>query len=967
MRFKIETSLLLTAWLCIGPLSQAQEKITYQDHIHPLFENACNSCHNADKAKGGLDLSSYANTLKGGSSGGSVESGNPNGSLLYKVVAHQEEPFMPHKKDKLPDTQVALVGKWIAGGLLETKSSTAKKKKKPAFDLGFVAVTSGKPKGPLPMPKHLLLEPVVNAERAGGTPALAANPWSPVIAVAGQKQALLYHTETLELLGVLPFERGFIESLTFSRNGQLLIAGGGRGGKTGGMVAWDVQSGSQRMSLGTEYDAVLAADMMADMTTVALGGPGKRVKMFELPTGEPLFNIKKHSDWVMALAFSPDTVLLASGDRNGGLHIWESFTGNLFYSLDGHRDDITQLSWRLDSNVIASASEDGSVRLWEMFNGKQVKSWTAHGGGTLSVQFSHSGDLVTAGRDRQVKIWDQNGKQKRVINGFKSLPLEAVFSNDGKRVFVGEWNGSVTAWDAANGKPLGELSANPPALAKRLEAAKRLAKATEAARQQAAQAHEQAKAGVTAAGDSLKKHQVAAKNISAAKLRAEKQLANAQAALGQAQTALAKAESSVAEQNEIQAQLTGEQDANAATLAKATSQLPGLTERVDFLNQQLASLREVEKQTGEQAKQAGADDALKAAAQKATAATLAMSTALDASKAKHKNALTQTKTLPTTIATGKQKLEQVAAEITRSLEAQETAGQHMNERNSQLGAAQKNVQSTTTAAEKANNEVAAAMSSVDDLKKKEKELRTELEQASAAHDDAMRKVAKWQAAQVNVRRLGEQLALRELKAELEGYTAATAEAKTKLNQAQAALSKAQKQLANVPAQTKAAAEKLQSQLDALGRENEKLESHAQLLTHREAFRSKMKTTASESAELAATEPGNTNLAKASELLGETVTLRGKDVESARIRLAAQQKTTDAARTRIGTAQKDLDQLKLLPEKLEAEILSRTETVKTPSYRHQKVSEEEKTFAGKVAIQQSKADKTSSHYFALLPK
>ena len=62
-------------------------------------------------------------------------------------------------------------------------------------------------------------------------------------------------------------------------------------------------------------------------------------------------------------------------------------------------------------------------------------------------------------------------------------------------------------------------------------------------------------------------------------------------------------------------------------------------------------------------------------------------------------------------------------------------------------------------------------------KKKEKELRTELEQASAAHDDAMRQVTKWQAAQVNVRRLGEKLALRELQSELEGYTAATAEAK----------------------------------------------------------------------------------------------------------------------------------------------------------------------------------------------
>ena len=84
-------------------------------------------------------------------------------------------------------------------------------------------------------------------------------------------------------------------------------------------------------------------------------------------------------------------------------------------------------------------------------------------------------------------------------------------------------------------------------------------------------------------------------------------------------------------------------------------------------------------------------------------------------------------------------------------------------------------------------------------------------------------------------------------------------------------------------------------------------------------------------------------------------------------MASQQKATDAARTAIVIAQKYLDQLKLLPKKLEAEILSKTETVKSAAYRHQKVSEEEKTFAQKVAIQQSKADKTSSLYFALMPK
>ena len=967
MRLKHTIPLAIAAWLGDAPLAQAQEKITYQDHVSPLFESACNSCHNADKAKGGLDLSSYQNMLKGGSSGGAVEPGNPDGSLLYKLVSHQEEPFMPHKKDKLADAQVALVAKWITGGLLETKSSTAKKKKKNTFDLGFVAVTDGKPEGPLPMPEHLLLEPVVSARRAGATSALAANPWAPIVAVAGQKQALLYHTETLKLLGVLPFNGGFIESLTFSRNGQLLIAGGGRGGKAGGMVAWDVKTGRQLMALGKEYDTVLAADMMADLSTVVLGGPGKRIKMFELPTGEPLYNIKKHSDWVMAVSFSPDTVLLATGDRNGGLHVWESFTGNLFYTLNGHRDDITRLSWRLDSKILASASEDGTVRLWEMINGKQVKSWTAHGGGTLSVQFNHNGDLVTVGRDKQVKIWDQNGKQKRAIKGFKSIPLEAVFTHDSKRVIVGEWNGSVTVWDAANGKPLGELSANPPTLAKRLDAARRLAKATEADWQKAAETHGQAKAKLTAAGAKLKKHHTAAQDSSAAKQRAEKQLATAQTALGQAQTQLASTKARVAERNEVQTKLLGEQDANTAALAKTTIQLPGLNEQVGFLTQQLASLRDVQKQTDEKSKQAGATVELKAAAEKASAATQAMTAALKASRAHHDNALAKTKSLPEMIAAAQKEIEKIAAEITLTQEKQKTAQQQFEERNSQIGAAQKNVKTATNAVDAANKQVAAAKSTVDALKKIETERREKLEQARAAHDAATGQVAKWEAAQFNVRRLAEKLALQKLQSELEGYTAATAEAKAELSQAQAALAAVQQQLANVPAQTKVATTKLQDQLETLGRENEKLDALGQLLADRKSFQSRMESTAGQTGELAATEPDNPTLAKVASLLKETITLLGKDIESVQSRLNTQQKSTATAKTAVAAVQKDLDQLKLLPEKLEAEIQSKTASVKSTTGRHQKVSEEEKTFAGKVATQQAKTDKTSNQYFALLPK
>ena len=46
-------SLLLIA---AAASSRADDKITYQDHIKPIFTTSCASCHNPDKNKAGLDL-----------------------------------------------------------------------------------------------------------------------------------------------------------------------------------------------------------------------------------------------------------------------------------------------------------------------------------------------------------------------------------------------------------------------------------------------------------------------------------------------------------------------------------------------------------------------------------------------------------------------------------------------------------------------------------------------------------------------------------------------------------------------------------------------------------------------------------------------------------------------------------------------------------------------------------------------
>src|SRR3954452_6629741 len=87
-------------------------KVNYQDHVLPIFRNICLNCHNPDKKKGGLDLSTFQAALAGSDSGPVLNPGDPDGSKLYRVLMHTEEPSMPPKRDKLPDKELNVIKLW---------------------------------------------------------------------------------------------------------------------------------------------------------------------------------------------------------------------------------------------------------------------------------------------------------------------------------------------------------------------------------------------------------------------------------------------------------------------------------------------------------------------------------------------------------------------------------------------------------------------------------------------------------------------------------------------------------------------------------------------------------------------------------------------------------------------------------------------------------------------------------------
>ncbi len=447
--------------LALAAAAETPKTVTYEDHVKPILREHCFKCHGDDEQKSGLNMQSYANLLKGGSGGAVVETGRPGGSVLYQALAHEGDAApMPPKSPKIADAQVAIIRAWIEQGLRESAGSASAASGRRNLD--FHPTAANEPTtGPGAMPESLPAVDLPAPRRPHPVTALAESPRAPLLAVAGSERILLYQAETQALLGTLAFPEGTPFVLRFNRDGRVLMAAGGQPVRSGKAVLFDVRTGRRLAEIGDEVDSILAADLSPDQNWLAIGGPGKIVKVYSTRDGRLAYKIDKHTDWITALAFSPDGRRLASADRVGAVHLWEASTGGILLSLSEHKDSVPALAWRTDSEVLATGSEDGKLILWDAQAGWPASTLDAphrphpktrvYGklpGGVLSVAFSPDGRLLSTGRDRVVRFWDGAGHPLAAFELPDALPLQVVVGFNGKTLIAGDAAGVLHYWPA---------------------------------------------------------------------------------------------------------------------------------------------------------------------------------------------------------------------------------------------------------------------------------------------------------------------------------------------------------------------------------------------------------------------------------------------------------------------------------------------------------------------------------------
>ena len=106
------------------PVTELVAADPYLDVVRPMIRARCSSCHNTERQRGMLDLSTYRTTLDGGETGPVIVPGNAQASELYYRVtlARDHEDFMPAEgKTPMTDIETEIIRWWIdAGAPMET-------------------------------------------------------------------------------------------------------------------------------------------------------------------------------------------------------------------------------------------------------------------------------------------------------------------------------------------------------------------------------------------------------------------------------------------------------------------------------------------------------------------------------------------------------------------------------------------------------------------------------------------------------------------------------------------------------------------------------------------------------------------------------------------------------------------------------------------------------------------------------
>ena len=269
-----------------------------------------------------------------------------------------------------------------------------------------------------------------------------------LLAVASSIGIWLYDADTGEEQAFLTGHTAYVNSVSFSPDGETLASGS----DDHTVRLWDVATSVQKAVFTGHTEPVNSVHFSPDSKTLASGSDDNYVYLWDIAT-ETRKNHIGHRDDVNSVRFSPDGETLASGSDDNYVYLWDVATGTQKASLSHGWDDVYSVSWSPDGKTLATACDDHRYAyLWDAGTGAFIDS--LEGGEEVHrVSFSSDGKTVaTGGPSGTVRLWNvETRTEKSTLIGHANAIRGLSFSRDGT-LATASWD-KVRLWNAATGAP----------------------------------------------------------------------------------------------------------------------------------------------------------------------------------------------------------------------------------------------------------------------------------------------------------------------------------------------------------------------------------------------------------------------------------------------------------------------------------------------------------------------------------
>ena len=198
---------------------------------------------------------------------------------------------------------------------------------------------------------------------------------------------------------------------------------------------------------------------MKDGKSIFSGWHDGKIRAFLPQSGKLLYTINDaHTNGVTAVTATKCSTKLISGGMNGEIRIWKigKQSQTIEASLKEHRSRVWSIQVNSLNDRAISASADGSCIIWDIKNYTRIACMFESTMFKQLVFYPDDSQIITCGSDKKITYWDTiDAEEIRMMDGSLEGEINSLsITNSGETFVSAGEDRQIKIWDYEKGKML---------------------------------------------------------------------------------------------------------------------------------------------------------------------------------------------------------------------------------------------------------------------------------------------------------------------------------------------------------------------------------------------------------------------------------------------------------------------------------------------------------------------------------